>query len=84
MAMPAFTAWPGLAKRTGAPLIMHVAGVGRMHAGHDLDQGRFAGAVLAQQRMHFARPHIETHILQHADADEGFGDARECDERRHG
>ena len=31
-----------------------LAGIGRLHSGHDLDQGRLARAVLAQQRMHLA------------------------------
>ncbi len=58
----------------------HLAAVGAMHAAHDLDQSRFAGAVLAQQRMHFAGAHVERDVLQHADAREGFGDAAEFDE----
>ena len=40
------------------------AGVGLIDARHDLDQRRFAGAVLAEQRMHLARPHVEADLRQ--------------------
>ena len=64
----------------GLAIHLHLAAVGAMHAAHDLDQGRFAGAVLAQQGMHFAGTHVERDVLQHADARERFGDAGELDQ----
>ena len=41
--------------RTTRPADGERAGIGRLGAGHDLDQRRLAGAVLADERMHFAR-----------------------------
>ena len=59
------------------------AGVGAMNSGHDLDQRRLAGAVLAEQRVHFAGAHIERNVAQHRDADERFRDATERDQWSH-
>ena len=59
--------------------------VGRVHAGDDLDQRRLAGAVLAQQRMHLAGPHVEAYGLERLHAGKGFADVGELeDERRAG
>lgn len=41
----------------------HLARAERDHTGHDLGQGRFAGAVLADDGMHFARHQREVDIL---------------------
>jgi hypothetical protein len=38
--------------------------VGRVHAGHDLDQRRLAGAVLADEGVHIARQEVEPHVVQ--------------------
>ena len=46
------------------------AGVRLVDAGHDLDQRRFAGAVLAEQRMHLAGPHVEADVGERAHARE--------------
>ena len=52
-----------------------------MHAGEDLGEGRLAGAVLAQQRVDFARAQVEIDVAQHFDAGEGLGDAAGRDQR---
>ena len=62
----------GVAKFTAWPLTADFAVVGLVDAGDDLDQGRFAGAVLAEQRMHLAGPHVERDILENLDAGEGL------------
>jgi hypothetical protein len=46
-----------------------------MHAGEDLHQRAFAGAVFAHQGMHFAAPQIEIDIPKGDDAGKGFGDS---------
>ena len=51
-----------------------------MHAGDDLDQRRFAGAVLAEQRMDLARAHVEVDVLERSDAGERLGDAGHGDD----
>jgi hypothetical protein len=53
-----------------------------VHAGDDLDQCRLAGAVLAQQRMHLAGPHVEAHGLERLHAGKGFADAGELEDER--
>ena len=50
-------------------------------AGDDLDERRFARAILAEQRMHFARPQIERHALERTHRAEGFGDGGELEKR---
>ena len=40
------------------------AQIGALRAGKDLEQGRLAGAVLAEQRVNFRRPDIEMSILE--------------------
>ena len=49
-----------------------VLGIG---AGQDLDQGRLAGPVLAQQGMHLTFPDGEIHPFQRLDTGEGFANA---------
>ena len=48
------------------------AGVGPLGAGDDLDQGRFAGAVLADERVDLAGAEVERHALERAEAGEGL------------
>jgi hypothetical protein len=57
--------------------------VGAVHAGDDLDQRRFAGAVLAQERMHLAGPDIEAHAAERLDPRKGFPDAFQLEDRLH-
>ncbi len=49
--------------------------VGLMNAGERFDQGRFSGAVLAEDAVDFARPHIEINTTQCLDTSEGLGDS---------
>ena len=49
----------GRTKRVSTPSTRIAPAIGLNDAGHDLDQRRFAGAVLAQQRVDFARAHVE-------------------------
>jgi hypothetical protein len=44
------------------------AGIGSFGAGQDLEQGRLAGTVLADQRMHLSSAHVERHAAQRMDA----------------
>ena len=46
----------------------HGPGIRLVEAGDDLDQGRLAGAVLAEQRVHLTGAHVETDIIQRFDA----------------
>ena len=46
-----------------------------MHAGEDFHQRALAGAVLADERMHFAAHQIEVDVAQRIDSGERFGDA---------
>ncbi|MCY1244858.1 hypothetical protein D9M72_579570 [compost metagenome] len=47
----------------------------RMVAGQDLHQRGFAGAVLADQAMHFAWPHRHIDVAQHLDDAKCLGNA---------
>src|SRR5205823_13837700 len=51
------------------------AGVAREHTGHRLDQGGLARAVLAEQRVDFAGPQGEIHLLQGPQRAEAFAQA---------
>ena len=53
-------------------------------AGHDLDQRRLAGAVLAHQRMDLAGIDPEIDAVERANARKGLGDADHLDSRRGG
>ncbi|SVN02871.1 Uncharacterised protein [Klebsiella pneumoniae] len=48
--------------------------VGRFHAGDNLHQRRFPGAVAAHQRVYLAGKQREINLLQHGDAGELFAD----------
>ena len=52
--------------------------VRRVEAGEDLDQGRLAGAVLADQRRHLAAAQLERAVDERLYAREGLRDAAEC------
>ncbi len=49
----------------------------RLHAGDDLDQRRFSGAVFPDQAMHLPRLQHEIDILQRGDAAKALRDAGE-------
>src|SRR6516165_4249824 len=52
-----------------------------VEAGDDLDQRRFAGAVLAHERMDLARAELERDAIERPHAGEGFADR--IDLKRH-
>ncbi len=52
-----------------------VAAVGRIETRHHLDQGRLAGAVLAEQGGDLAGAHVEIDIVERQHARKRFGDA---------
>ena len=81
--MPLARASPGAAKCDDLVANPNLAGVRAMNAGHDLDQRRLAGAVLAEQRVDFAGAHVERHVAQHRDADEGLRNATERNQWTH-
>jgi hypothetical protein len=54
----------------------------RDHAGEGVHQRRFTGAVLAEQRMDLAGPHIEIDVVQRVHAWEGFAYAFGRQDRR--
>jgi hypothetical protein len=49
------------------------AGVGLVEAAEDLDQGRLAGAVVADQPQHLAPAEAEVHVAQGGDPAEPLG-----------
>ena len=63
------------------------AGIGRVDAGDDLHQRRFAGAVLAHQRMDMAALQAEGNVVERQHAGEGLADALDLEQifaGRHG
>ncbi len=62
----------GIAHANRATIEQHLAAVGLMHAAKNLDQGRLAGAVLADQRRHLARIQSKIGVAQRVRAAEGF------------
>ena len=56
------------------PFSLTLAAVSVDRAGDDLDKGGFARAVLAYQRMHFARAQLKRGALQRLHAGVRFGD----------
>ena len=57
--------------------------VGRDLAAGDAHQRRLAGAVLAEQRVHLARPQLERDVLERDDAREALPDAGQLEQRGH-
>ena len=68
---------PRLRRRT-----RRVPSSGRVHAGDDLHQGGLAGAVLTDDGVHLARPHVEVDAVEDAYAEERLADAPEREQRR--
>ena len=63
---------PGRGKFDGTAVDVDFAFIGLVEAGHDLDQGRFPGPVLAHQRMNFAGAHGEAYGIDDTDAGKGL------------
>jgi len=57
------------------------AGVGLVRAGDDLDERAFAGAVFAEERVHFAGAEIEVDPAERPRAAKGFGELAELEQR---
>ena len=66
---------------TGLPRKVIVPLVGWMHAGENLDQRRFAGAVVADQRDDFAGVDVEVDVGQRRDRAKVLGDAAQAENR---
>jgi hypothetical protein len=56
----------------------------RIGAGKDLDQSRFAGAIMAEEPDHFARMQLHRDVVYGLDATKGDGDVPHIDKRRFG
>ena len=67
--------------RERAAVELQAAGVGLIDAGQDLDQGRLAGAVLADQGRDLARVELEAHAVQRLHARERLADAGKLEDR---
>ena len=52
-------------KRSARPATLTSAAIGRHDPGHDLDERRLAGAVLAQQRVDLAGSHVQVDVVEH-------------------
>jgi len=70
----------GLVKMDRPALELHLAGRGRKVAGDDLDQGRFAGAVIAHEADDLARLEVEIDPRQRLDGAEMLRDAVELEQ----
>jgi len=65
----------GIGKAAGAAVDLDRAGIGLVDAGQDLDDGRLARPVLADQRHHLAGAQIKRHIEERLHPRKGLGDA---------
>ena len=76
-------AWRPRASRKAhsAPVDQDFPAVGLVHAGYNLDQGRLAGAVFAEQRVHLARAHIERDAAERPDAGERLFEVAHLEKR---
>jgi hypothetical protein len=70
-------------ERDGLPVEQDLAGILPVVAGQDLDHGRFAGAVLTDQRMNLASLDHKLGCAQRWYAGEALVDALHGEKRRH-
>ena len=68
--------------RDGAAVDLDCAGVRAERAGNDVDQGRLAGTVLAEQSVDPAGDQLDGNVAQHGVAEEGLRYAPCRDDRR--
>ena len=80
--MPAWLAAAGSAKANLAAVQRHASLVGRDDAGHDLDERRFAGAVLAEDGVDAAGGDGQFGMVERQDAAIALGDPFHPKERR--
>ena len=64
----------GVVNRHGFAVAEEFAAVGAIGAAQDLHQGRFAGAIFADQHVYFAGAYFERHVVERFDAGEFLGD----------
>ena len=74
--MPRACASAALRSDDGLPVDEHFALVRCVHTGHDLDEGRLAGAVLSDQRVHFARAQFQRDVVERTGRPEALRDRR--------
>ena len=72
----------GCVERHRPALPQDLALGGLQEAVEHLDEGRLAGAVLAEQGVVFAGPDVEVDLLVRLDGPEAFGQAADGDQRR--
>ena len=82
--MPSAFASRVFSMRTGSTGDADFPLVGRVDAGQHLDQGRLAGAVVAEERHDLTREQVDIDVLERVHATEGLRDAPKLHEgRRH-
>ena len=59
----------------------HGARIERIGAGDNVDQGRLAGAILAEKYMDLAPPNIKVYVIKGDNAGKALGDARHGEQR---
>ena len=80
--MPSASASRGLPISTGCAVDADLAGVLAVGAAEDLHQRRLAGAVLAEQHVHFAGVQRQIDAVERDDAGKGLADAAHLEHRR--
>ena len=73
----------GAADVDGPAIEFEIAFIGSVKARENLHQSRFAGAVFADDRQHFAGLDVQINLLQCLHAGKGFEDAGSAKERWH-
>ena len=81
-AMPSARACAGLSAPGLRPATVIAPSIRLQHAREQVDQRALAGAVLAEQRMHAARPDLDRHALEHGIVEEGLPQIPCFEERR--
>ena len=79
---PRFPRFCGAAEGDRPAFDFDRASVEAVDAAEDLDERRLAGAVLPEQRMNLARPHLKADAAQRPHAAEGLRHALDADKRR--
>jgi hypothetical protein len=74
-----FTSGSGRVQREGPAVHFQCSGVWPQHAGADLGERRFAGAIGAEQRQNLAPPHRQIDFVERDRRSEAFADAARLD-----
>jgi hypothetical protein len=80
-ASPERIADPGKSDRRSVKL--NFANIGRLGAGDDFHQGRFAGAIFPDDRQHFAGSNVEIDAIERPHAGKRFAEISDLEQRRH-